>query len=75
VNAPDPDFVASPCRDICRLDAAGVCIGCGRTGSEIGEWPRASAQRRREIRVIASLRLEKSSEAAQGGEVVDRGAR
>jgi uncharacterized protein len=41
--------VASPCIDICRLDAQGLCIGCRRTIGEIGEWSRASEARRREI--------------------------
>jgi uncharacterized protein len=34
--------VASPCIDICRLDAKGVCVGCRRTLDEIAEWSRAS---------------------------------
>jgi uncharacterized protein len=41
--------VASPCVDICRLDAQGLCVGCRRTIDEIVEWPRASEARRREI--------------------------
>jgi len=39
----------SPCVDICRLDARGLCVGCRRTMDEITEWPRASETRRREI--------------------------
>ncbi len=41
--------VPSPCVDICRLDARGLCIGCRRTLDEIAEWSRASEARRREI--------------------------
>jgi hypothetical protein len=41
--------VASPCIDVCRLDAQGLCIGCRRTLVEISEWSRASDARRREI--------------------------
>jgi predicted Fe-S protein YdhL (DUF1289 family) len=41
--------VQSPCVDICRLDAGGLCAGCRRTIDEIVEWPRASEARRREI--------------------------
>lgn len=41
--------VPSPCVDICRLDARGLCMGCRRTMNEIAEWPRASETRRREI--------------------------
>ena len=72
MNSPVPEFVASPCRDICQLDAAGVCIGCGRTGFEIGEWPRASAERRRQICALARARLEAASESEQRSELVDR---
>jgi predicted Fe-S protein YdhL (DUF1289 family) len=41
--------VASPCVDVCRLDAQGLCIGCRRTIDEIAEWSRATEARRREI--------------------------
>ena len=41
--------VASPCVDICRLDAQGLCIGCRRTLGEIAEWSQASDARRLEI--------------------------
>jgi uncharacterized protein len=44
-----PIAVASPCVDICRLDAQGLCIGCRRTLSEIAEWSQASDARRLEI--------------------------
>lgn len=45
VGTPAP----SPCVDICRLDAQGLCIGCRRTIGEISEWSRAGEARRREI--------------------------
>jgi uncharacterized protein len=41
--------VASPCVNICRLDAQGLCVGCRRTLGEIAEWSRASDARRLEI--------------------------
>jgi predicted Fe-S protein YdhL (DUF1289 family) len=41
--------VPSPCVDICRLNAQGLCVGCRRTLSEIAEWSNASEARRREI--------------------------
>jgi predicted Fe-S protein YdhL (DUF1289 family) len=44
-----PAAVASPCVDICRLDALGLCIGCRRTLGEIAEWSQASNTRRLEI--------------------------
>ncbi len=32
--------VPSPCIQVCVLDRlTGHCIGCGRTGEEIGAWP------------------------------------
>ena len=34
----------SPCISVCALDAAGYCIGCLRTGAEIGRWMSMSAQ-------------------------------
>lgn len=34
-----PQPPPSPCIRICQLDpATGWCIGCGRTGNEIGDW-------------------------------------
>jgi uncharacterized protein len=45
IDAPVP----SPCVDICRLNAQGLCVGCRRTIEEITEWSRASEARRREI--------------------------
>ena len=47
--APLETAVQSPCIDICRLDAQGLCIGCRRTIGEISEWSRATDARRREI--------------------------
>jgi len=29
---------ASPCNQICTLDADDVCLGCGRTIDEIAAW-------------------------------------
>ncbi len=54
------DAVASPCIDVCRLDAAGYCIGCRRTIDEISEWPRAGEARRREI--LRQLKLRAGAE-------------
>ena len=48
-EAPVGTPVPSPCVDICRLDAQGLCIGCRRSIGEISEWSRASEARRREI--------------------------
>jgi len=48
--------VPSPCVDICRLDARGLCVGCRRTIQKISEWPAASEARRREILRALELR-------------------
>jgi uncharacterized protein len=39
-NAPNPaeTLPLSPCTGICRLDVRGYCVGCQRTGEEIGRW-------------------------------------
>jgi len=44
--SPSQVAVPSPCRDICQLDEALVCMGCGRSAAEIQEWPRADTARR-----------------------------
>jgi predicted Fe-S protein YdhL (DUF1289 family) len=32
-------MVESPCTKLCQLDPrTGWCLGCGRTGEEIGAW-------------------------------------
>jgi len=28
----------TPCTGVCRLDERGYCVGCQRTGDEIGRW-------------------------------------
>lgn len=48
--------VPSPCVNICRLDAQGLCVGCRRTLAEIAEWPQASEARRLEILRALKLR-------------------
>jgi uncharacterized protein len=61
VNAPlNEGEVPSPCIDVCRLDAQGLCVGCRRTIDEIAEWPRASDARRRAILGAIDLRRSKA---------------
>lgn len=37
----------SPCIGICKLDdATGFCLGCGRTGAEVGDWMAMSESQR-----------------------------
>ncbi len=72
---PQPTTVPSPCRDVCQLDQAGICQGCGRTLGEIAEWTRVDNTRRLEICAAARARIERALEAAQRGELFDRGSR
>ena len=37
-----PRTIASPCVNICRIDARGLCEGCARTLDEISRWTRES---------------------------------
>lgn len=56
------ESVQSPCVDVCQLDPGkSYCIGCFRTLGEIGEWSKASSNRRQEI-VMASDARKKQSE-------------
>ncbi len=48
--------VASPCVQICRLDAHEVCTGCGRTLDEIARWSRMSDDERRVVVTRAAER-------------------
>ena len=32
--------IPSPCTKVCQIDRrSGLCLGCLRTGAEIGAWP------------------------------------
>ncbi len=40
----------SPCTKVCRIDVStGFCLGCWRTGEEIGTWPSLNAQEKRDL--------------------------
>ena len=44
------DDIASPCIDVCRMDAGtGLCRGCLRTLDEIAAWGRLSGSMKREV--------------------------
>ena len=46
--------IDTPCTKVCVIDAAkGLCLGCGRSLSEIAAWSRLSGQDR--SRVMAEL--------------------
>lgn len=50
-------MVESPCIKICELNAAGVCMGCGRTRAEIGGWMQMTDAQKRETVKAAAARL------------------
>ena len=61
-----PRATQSPCNGVCRMDdATGLCVGCGRTLSEIADWGSMHDAERAGIRDLlpermARLRREKS---------------
>ncbi|HBS22146.1 putative Fe-S protein YdhL (DUF1289 family) [Thalassospira sp. MBR-102] len=56
--------VKSPCIGVCVLDpVAGYCIGCFRTGDEIGAWMGMSdGSKKRLLETIRKRRLSTTSE-------------
>jgi predicted Fe-S protein YdhL (DUF1289 family) len=57
VDASPP--VPSPCINVCVLDAANVCRGCGRTIDEIAAWSTMSDAERREVLADLERRRER----------------
>jgi len=50
----------TPCINICEIDrAAGICIGCGRTGDEISSWIRLTPEQRQQVMDTLAARLDK----------------
>lgn len=47
----------SPCVGLCQLDAARICLGCGRHIDEVVEWSFADDGRKREILRAARRRI------------------
>ena len=50
--------VKSPCINVCTLDPANVCQGCGRHIDEIAAWGSASSELKLRIVDAARRRLE-----------------
>lgn len=54
--------IPSPCTGVCRLDGAGYCLGCQRSGTEIAGWLAMTPdQRRRLMDVILPARRKAAS--------------
>jgi predicted Fe-S protein YdhL (DUF1289 family) len=48
----------TPCINVCSIDQAiGLCVGCGRTLQEIGDWITLSDDERNRLMLILPTRL------------------
>lgn len=47
----------APCRRNCCLDQDDVCLGCGRSLTEICDWHQADAAQKQQIMAVAEQRL------------------
>lgn len=47
----------SPCVDVCRLDEQDICLGCGRSLDEVGDWLLSNEAERAAIVKRAAERL------------------
>jgi predicted Fe-S protein YdhL (DUF1289 family) len=57
-----PDYVPSPCVQICTLDpASGLCRGCLRSIEEIADWVEMSADEKRATLARVEQRRESGS--------------
>ncbi|MEM6907877.1 MAG: DUF1289 domain-containing protein [Pseudomonadota bacterium] len=62
MSTSDADLHESPCKKICKLseqlqDSAQVCLGCGRTLTEIAEWSKLDLASRKKVSTLAASRL------------------
>lgn len=59
IDTPD-DSPPSPCTKVCTIDrATGWCLGCHRTGEEIGAWPTLSPAGKRALLALLPQRQRK----------------
>ena len=73
MNAHSLPVIETPCIRICVVDPdTGFCIGCGRTGMEIGDWLAMAADERRIVMQqlperVATLTLRKRRRGGRQG--------
>lgn len=61
--------IVTPCIKVCVLDReTRLCIGCGRTGDEIGAWMTLSDAQRRRIMADLPARLAQRNADTQAEE-------
>jgi uncharacterized protein len=59
--------IETPCTKVCTIDrGSGFCIGCGRTGAEIGGWLGMTADQRRAVMAELQARLSAIGKPAAG---------
>ena len=52
-------LISSPCTKVCTIDPRSkLCLGCGRTLAEIGQWAALSEEER--LRIMAELPARRS---------------
>lgn len=52
--------IKSPCIKVCAVDGqTGLCLGCGRTLSEIGGWTRLGNEGRQAVLDLLPERIER----------------
>jgi predicted Fe-S protein YdhL (DUF1289 family) len=56
--------IPSPCTKVCQIDRrTGLCLGCLRTGEEIGAWPHLGLEARLALlRTLESRRRQPDAE-------------
>jgi monothiol glutaredoxin len=69
-RAAPPERPPSPCINVCSLDGRGYCIGCLRTGAEIGRWLAMSGEE--QWRLIAELEERRKTTEVVTMDVVER---
>jgi len=66
----------SPCVGICQLDGAtGYCVGCARTGEEIGAWAGMSDEERQRVLDALEQRRQRLEAPAGANELHSEGKR
>ncbi len=78
MNAMTLPTIETPCIKICVVDPeTGFCIGCGRTGDEIGGWLAMSAPERSSVMAglperVATLTTRKTRRGGRAGRLLAR---
>lgn len=67
MNEKTPEFgLVSPCVRNCCLDEQDICLGCGRSLTEICGWTQADAEGKARILALAKVRREERAGRRKG---------